>query len=205
MSIGLANIFGMDFDENFNYPYISKSITEFWRRWHITLGSWFRDYIYIPLGGNRKGFAKQIRKKLVVGFLTGMWHGASWNFILWGVYFGVILILEKLFILKILEQLPKFIRHLYAIFLILLGWVLFAFEDLTKVANYIKSMFNFDNITSIESIYYLRNYAVMFIIGIIFSIPFVNSKFVKLEKSSKKSVAVFITSVYILLFIFEVA
>jgi len=205
MAIGLANIFGMDFDENFNYPYISKSITEFWRRWHITLGSWFRDYIYIPLGGNRKGFSKQIRNILVVWFLTGMWHGASWNFILWGVYFRAILILEKLFILKILEQLPKFIRHLYAIFLILLGWVLFAFEDLTKVLSYLKAMFNFDNIASVDSIYYLRNYAVMFIIGIIFSIPFINSKFYKLEKSNKKSVAVLTTSVYIVLFIFSTA
>jgi len=205
MAIGLANIFGMDFDENFNYPYISKSITEFWRRWHITLGAWFRDYIYIPLGGNRKGFAKQIRNILVVWFLTGMWHGASWNFNLWGVYFGIILILEKLIILKILEQLPKFIRHLYAIFLILIGWVLFAFEDLGNVVNYIKAMFNFENISSFESIYYLRNYAVMFIIGIIFSIPFINSKFTKLEKSNKKSVALLTTLVYILLFIFSTA
>ena len=100
MAIGLANIFGMDFDENFNFPYISKSITEFWRRWHITLGSWFRDYIYIPLGGNRKGFIKQIRNIAIVWFLTGAWHGASWNFILWGLYFGVILIIEKVLLLK---------------------------------------------------------------------------------------------------------
>ena len=155
MAIGLAKIFGMEFDENFNFPYISKSITEFWRRWHITLSSWFKDYIYIPLGGNKKGLLKQIRNILIVWFLTGAWHGASWNFILWGLYFGVILILEKIFILKILEKAGKFISHIYAIILILIGWVIFAFEDLKQIAIYFKSMFNINNFINNET-FYLR-------------------------------------------------
>ena len=145
MAIGLAKIFGMDFNENFNLPYISKSITEFWRRWHITLSSWFRDYIYIPLGGNRKGLVKQIRNILIVWFLTGAWHGASWNFILWGLYFGVILILEKIFILKMLDKAGKIFSHIYAIVLILIGWVIFAFEDLSKIGMYLQAMFNVNN------------------------------------------------------------
>lgn len=197
MAIGLARIFGMDFDENFDYPYISRSITEFWRRWHITLGSWFRDYIYIPLGGNRKGFAKQIRNIIVVWFLTGAWHGASWNFILWGVYFGFILILEKLFILKILEKLPKLFSHIYAIFLILIGWVIFAFEDLKLVKDYLVNLFNFDNLFNNETLYYLKNYWFVLICGIILSTPIV--KKIKLKNS-------FVLScVYILIFMLSTA
>ena len=173
MAIGLANIFGMDFDENFNYPYISKSITEFWRRWHITLSSWFRDYIYIPLGGNRKGLPKQIRNILIVWALTGAWHGASWNFVLWGLYFGVILIIEKLFMLKVLEKLPNFFRHLYTMFLVLISWVIFAFEDLSQMGTYLSTMFDLNgaSLANPEAIYYLKNYIVIIIIGIICSIP----------------------------------
>ncbi len=173
MAIGLAKIFGMDFDENFNYPYISKSITEFWRRWHITLSSWFRDYIYIPLGGNRKGLPKQIRNILIVWALTGAWHGASWNFVLWGLYFGVILIIEKLFMLKVLEKLPNFFKHLYTIVLVLISWVIFAFEDLTQVGTYLSTMFDLNgaSFANPEAIYYLKNYIVIIIIGIICSIP----------------------------------
>ena len=186
MAIGLAKIFGMNFDENFNFPYISKSITEFWRRWHITLFSWFRDYIYIPLGGNRKGFAKQIRNIMIVWFLTGAWHGASWNFILWGIYFGIILILEKMFILKILDKTGKVISHIYAIILILIGWVIFAFEDLGKICNYLKAMFNFNNFINTETLYYLRNYGIITIIGIICSTLIVKNVLEKLNKSEKK-------------------
>ena len=197
MAIGLARIFGMDFDENFNYPYISKSITEFWRRWHITLGSWFRDYIYIPLGGNRKGFAKQIRNIVIVWFLTGAWHGASWNFILWGVYFGIILILEKLFILKVLEKLPKLFSHIYAIFLILIGWVIFAFEELNLVKEYLFSLFDFNNLFNNEALYYLKNYGFVLIIGMILSTPVL--KKIKLKNSYVLS------SIYILIFVLSTA
>lgn len=130
MAIGLGRMFGFRFLENFNYPYISGSITEFWRRWHMSLGNWFREYVYIPLGGNRKGKLKQYRNIAVVWFLTGFWHGANWNYILWGVYFGAILMLEKTFLLKILDRLPGFVRRLYAILLVGFGWILFSHTDL---------------------------------------------------------------------------
>lgn len=184
MAIGLAQIFGMKFDENFNYPYISKSITEFWRRWHITLGSWFKDYVYIPLGGNRKGLAIQIRNILIVWFLTGAWHGASWNFILWGVYFGIVLILEKAFLLKLLEKLPKIVGHIYSIILILVSWAIFAFEDLAKVVEYIKAMFVNPVIYNSEALYYLRNYGFIILIGIICSVPLWKKLKEKIDKKN---------------------
>jgi len=205
MAIGLAKIFGMEFDENFNYPYISKSITEFWRRWHITLSSWFKDYIYIPLGGNRKGFAKQIRNILIVWFLTGAWHGASWNFILWGVYFGVILILEKLFILKLLEKLPKIIRHLYSIVLILVGWAIFAFEDLSKVINYIKAMFTNNIIYNSEALYYFNNYIFIIVIGIICSIPLWKKLKEKIDSKNSKTLEFVTTLGYVAILILSTA
>jgi len=205
MAIGLAKIFGMEFDENFNYPYISRSITEFWRRWHITLSSWFKDYIYIPLGGNRKGFAKQIRNILIVWFLTGAWHGASWNFILWGVYFGVILILEKLFILKLLEKLPKIIRHLYSIVLILVGWAIFAFEDLSKVINYIKAMFTNNIIYNSEALYYFNNYIFIIVIGIICSIPLWKKLKEKIDSKNSKTLEFVTTLGYVAILILSTA
>lgn len=199
MAIGLANIFGMDFDENFNYPYISKSITEFWRRWHITLGSWFRDYIYIPLGGNRKGFPKQIRNILIVWFLTGAWHGASWNFILWGVFFGIILIIEKVILLKLLEKTHKILNHIYAIFFVLISWVIFAFEDLTKVKDYLLTMFHLNGtqIINSEGLYYLKNYFIIILIGIILSTPILTKLLNKLEKKKSNIISIFITVIYI--------
>ncbi|HIR46805.1 MAG TPA: MBOAT family protein [Candidatus Caccousia avicola] len=141
MAVGMGLMFGFHFPENFDHPYRSKSITEFWRRWHITLGSWFRDYVYIPLGGNRRGPAMQIRNIAIVWALTGIWHGASWNFLLWGVYFGILLILEKLFLLRMLEKLPSFFQHVYALFFILIGWVLFAFDDLSRGLSYLSALF----------------------------------------------------------------
>lgn len=141
MAIGLGRMFGFHFLENFEYPYMSKSITEFWRRWHISLGTWFREYVYIPLGGNRKGIKRQILNLAIVWMLTGIWHGASWNFLLWGVYYGIILILEKLFLLRWMEKWPRVFRHVYAIFLIAVGWVLFALTDLGQVGAYLSAMF----------------------------------------------------------------
>ena len=205
MAIGLANIFGMNFDENFNYPYISKSITEFWRRWHITLSSWFKDYIYIPLGGNRKGLAKQIRNILIVWFLTGAWHGASWNFILWGLYFGVILILEKMFLLQFLEKIPAIFRHIYTIFLVLISWLIFAFEDLGKIGEYFKALFNFNYSYSYnsEGIYYLKNYAIIIIIGIILSTPIITKLLKKMETKNKLLPSLITSFIYIAIFIFS--
>lgn len=134
MAIGLGRMFGFHFPENFNYPYISKTITEFWRRWHISLSTWFREYVYIPLGGNRRGRAKQYRNLAVVWLLTGFWHGANWNFLLWGAYFAVILILEKMFLLRLLERAPRVFQHTYAIFLILIGFLIFSSDSLGIIA-----------------------------------------------------------------------
>ncbi len=141
MAIGLGNMLGFRFLENFDYPYMSKSITEFWRRWHISLGSWFRDYVYIPLGGNRKGFAKQIRNICVVWLLTGLWHGANWTFVLWGAYFGVLLIIEKMFLLKALKKAPAIVGHIYTMFFVIISWVIFALDDMKSVTGYIGAMF----------------------------------------------------------------
>ncbi len=144
MAIGLGRMFGFEFIKNFDYPYISKSITEFWRRWHISLGTWFREYVYIPLGGNRKGLGRQIINLGVVWFLTGLWHGASWNFILWGLYFGVILVFEKMFLLKVLKKAPAVVSHIYSLLLIVLGWVLFYFEDMGKLGEFAARLFGAD-------------------------------------------------------------
>lgn len=143
MAIGLGLMLGFHFPENFDYPYVSKSITEFWRRWHMTLGGWFRDYVYIPLGGSRVSFVKWVRNVFVVWFLSGLWHGASWNFVLWGVYFGVILALEKLFLKRWLEKLPAVLQHLYAIVLVVISFVIFRIESLSKVGEYLAGMFGF--------------------------------------------------------------
>ena len=141
MAIGLGNMLGFRFLENFDYPYMSKSITEFWRRWHISLGSWFRDYVYIPLGGNRKGLAKQIRNICIVWLLTGLWHGANWTFVLWGAYFGVLLIIEKMFLLKALKKAPAIVGHIYTMFFVIISWVIFALDDMKSVTGYIGAMF----------------------------------------------------------------
>ena len=208
MAIGLAKIFGMDFDENFNYPYISKSITEFFRRWHITLSSWFRDYIYIPLGGNRHGLLKQIRNILVVWFLTGAWHGASWNFIIWGLFFGVILVLEKVFLLKVLEKTPKIIRHIYVIVLVLISWAIFAFDDLSAGVEYVKNMLMLNKdiaVINSEAIYYLKNYAIIFLIGFVFATPIPNNIFKKIEEKNNYFAQIFVCIIYLGLFLLSTA
>jgi alginate O-acetyltransferase complex protein AlgI len=143
MACGLGNMLGFEFLKNFNYPYISRSITEFWRRWHISLGTWFREYVYIPLGGNRKGFARQILNLFIVWFLTGLWHGASFNFIFWGLYFGTLLVIEKLVLKKWLDKAPAWVQHIYALFFIVLGWVIFYFTDLAEMGAFFGSLFSF--------------------------------------------------------------
>ncbi|MFR2534965.1 MAG: MBOAT family O-acyltransferase [Clostridia bacterium] len=204
MAIGLAQIFGMQFDENFNYPYIARSITDFWRRWHMTLSSWFKDYIYIPLGGNRKGFIIQIRNILIVWFLTGAWHGASWNFILWGVYFGIWLILEKLFLLKWLQKLPRFLQHIYAILLVLISWVIFAFEDITQGFAFLKNMFSF-SINTAEAWYYFNNYAVILFIGIVCALPCWKQWKEKMDKKHAIFWNMITTIGYLLIFLLSTA
>jgi len=163
MAVGLGRMLGFEFMQNFNYPYISRSITEFWRRWHISLGSWFRNYLYIPLGGNRRGKKRQYFNLLVVWAATGIWHGASWNFLLWGLYFFVLLVIEKAFLSKWLENTPKIVSHVYALFFIIVGWAIFAVEDLGALGTYLSAMFGLaqGGVWSAADGYYLTNYAVM--------------------------------------------
>lgn len=144
MARGLGKMFGFNFVENFRHPYISKSVTEFWRRWHISLGTWFREYVYIPLGGNRAGLMKQLRNLLVVWFLTGLWHGASWNFIVWGLYFGFFVMIEKLLLLRWLERRSAFFGHVYTLLIVIIGWVLFEMDHLASAWRFIGVMFGFD-------------------------------------------------------------
>lgn len=172
MARGLGNMFGFEFLKNFDFPYISKSITEFWRRWHMSLGTWFREYVYIPLGGNRCSKLRHIFNLLTVWFLTGLWHGASWNFVLWGLYFGVILILEKYFLTKALEKLPGFISHIYALFLIILGWAIFDFTDISEMGAYISSMFSLENgIISEGALPVVLGYLPLIAVGAFASLP----------------------------------
>ena len=141
MAIGLGHMFGFRFLENFNYPYESKSVTEFWRRWHISLGTWFREYVYIPLGGNRHGTLNLIRNTMIVWLLTGIWHGAAWNFLIWGLYYGVLLLLEKLLLQRFLDRLPRIFRHIYCMFIVMIGWLIFSWGDITGGGNYFLALF----------------------------------------------------------------
>ena len=165
MAIGLGRMLGFEFTENFNYPYQSASITEFWRRWHMTLGTWFREYVYIPLGGNRRGKGRQILNLLVVWFLTGFWHGAAWQFILWGLFYFVFLAAEKLFLLKPLQKAPGAVRHVYALVVVLLGWVLFACEDIGAAGRMYGAMFGIGvPLADEKALFYLGGSVVMLII-----------------------------------------
>ena len=166
MAIGLGELFGFHFQENFNYPYRSKSMTEFWRRWHISLGTWFREYVYIPLGGSRKGMKRQLRNLLIVWCLTGLWHGASWNFLVWGLYFGVFLTAEKLFLLRRLEALPGWVSHAYCLIFVAVSWVIFAFDSMADVCTYVKSMFGLGSGGWIgeAALYYGETWGVFFVV-----------------------------------------
>ena len=168
MAIGLGKLLGFTFMENFNYPFMSKSITEFWRRWHISLGSWFRDYVYIPLGGNRCGAKRQIFNILVVWFLTGFWHGAQWNFILWGAYFAVLLVVEKLWLYKKLDK-SKVLGHIYALFLMIVSFVIFNVNTLGDIGTYLKNMFFLggSEVVNAEFVYYLKSYGWILLIAMI--------------------------------------
>ena len=173
MAIGLGKMFGFEFLENFNYPYIATSITDFWRRWHISLSSWFRDYIYIPLGGNRVSTLKWIRNILVVWLLTGLWHGAAWNFIIWGLYFGILLILEKLVLGKILQKLPKFVGRIYTLLIVMISFIIFNGEGTKQILQNIAGLVGIGGIPllSAESIYYFKSYFIAILVGIIGATP----------------------------------
>lgn len=171
MAIGLGRMLGFTFPQNFNYPYLSKSITEFWRRWHITLGMWFRSYVYIPLGGNRCGKGKQIRNLLIVWFLTGLWHGASWNFVIWGLYFGLLIILEKFVLKEALHSVPGFLRNAGTFVLIVCGWVFFEFDSMPHVFSYFRAMFGIDSsgLINSQTLYQMYTNALLFIVCALFS------------------------------------
>ncbi len=190
MAIGLAKMLGFDLMENFDYPYMSKSITEFWRRWHISLGTWFREYVYIPLGGNRRGLPRQILNLFIVWFLTGLWHGAGWNFVLWGLYFFVLLVVEKLFLLKWLEKLPSFVSHIYAMLAVLFSWAIFAVDDFTMLRAFIASMFGANGVYSADFLYYIKSYAVVLVLGVAFSTNYPKKLFKKLTNSNAIKFAV---------------
>ncbi len=182
MAIGLGKIFGFHFLENFNYPYIAKSITDFWRRWHISLSTWFRDYIYIPLGGNRVNKLKWLRNILIVWILTGLWHGASWNFVLWGLYYGVLLIIEKVFLGKLIEKLPKVLQHIYTLLFVIIGWVIFRVETLSQIGLVLQRMFTWqpsgilDNVILNFDIFSSLPYILIGVIGALPIIPTIKEK-----------------------------
>jgi alginate O-acetyltransferase complex protein AlgI len=177
MAIGLGKMLGFDFIQNFNFPYTAKSITDFWRRWHISLSNWFRDYVYIPLGGNRVGPLRHILNILVVWALTGMWHGAAWNFIVWGLYFALFLLVEKLWLLPKLEK-SRVLSHIYVVFFVLISFVIFNAAGMGEAAAYIKAMFGFGGIPAVsaEAIYYLRSYAVLLLLAAVWATPLLAKK-----------------------------
>ncbi len=188
MAIGLGRMFGFEFMENFNYPYISKSITEFWRRWHISLSSWFREYLYIPLGGNRCSKGRWVFNLLVVWAATGIWHGASWNYLFWGLYFFCLLILEKLILDKWLQKLPTACRHLYVIVLVLISWTIFALEDLNQLGYYLSVMSGMKGVSFFNgtTCYYLQSFLPMLIFAAIGSTPFTAGLWKRLDNRAIK-------------------
>ena len=185
MAIGLGRIFGFHFPENFNYPYISKSITEFWRRWHISLSTWFRDYVYIPLGGNRDGKYKQIRNILIVWLLTGIWHGANWTFLIWGLLFGIILIIEKLWLNKLMEKSPSFIRRIYVLFIVMILFIIFNSDNMSVALTNIKGLFGMNGEAFVNdyTLHYLKSYLPVLIIALVGSTPFIKILIDKLRKN----------------------
>ena len=207
MAIGLGKMFGFEFNMNFNYPYVSKSITEFWRRWHISLSSWFRDYVYIPLGGNRVSKIKHIRNLLIVWFLTGLWHGAACNVVAWGLYYGVILIIEKYLLSQVLDRLPDVVRHIYSIVLVVIGWVLFFSSSFGQAADYIRVMFGAGahGFADRESMYLLTSNLILWLILIFGSTPLVHFRYEHMLRSKKWNTTIINSVVYAALFIVCIA
>ena len=184
MAIGMGRMLGFHYLENFNYPLSSVSVTDFWRRWHISLSTWFRDYVYIPLGGNRHGKLKQLRNMFVVWFLTGLWHGAAWNFVLWGLYYGVLLAFEKDVWGSALKKLPRILQHLYAILIVVFGFIIFVFDDMTELSQYIRIMFGMAGVPLVNRtlLWYLRNNFAILLIGCILAFPIYPWLRAKLQK-----------------------
>ena len=186
MAIGLGKMFGFHFLENFNYPFIANSITDFWRRWHISLGTWFKDYVYIPLGGNRVSVVRQLLNILIVWFLTGFWHGAAWNFILWGLYFGILLVIEKFWLAKRLKNHPL-ISHIYVLVFVSISFVIFDASSLESIFNQLKALFGLRDLplVSMEALYYLKSYGVLFVVGLVAATPLFTSLYHSVQKHEK--------------------
>ena len=200
MAIGLGRMFGFHFMENFDYPYISKSITEFWRRWHISLSSWFKDYVYIPLGGSREGTFKLIRNILIVWLLTGLWHGSEWTFILWGMFIGILLVIEKLLLNKYIEKLPSIVRRIYTLFIIMISFIIFSGSNINESFNNIVGLFNFSNpFINKFTIHYLKDYGLVLIIAIFLSTPILKNTIIKLKENKKINNIVNILDIIVLL------
>lgn len=193
MAIGLGKMFGFEFLKNFNYPYISRSVSEFWRRWHISLGTWFREYLYIPLGGNRVPIPRLFLNLCIVWLLTGLWHGANWNFVVWGGYYGLILFAEKVFLSALLEKLPRFIQHSYTLILVIIGWVFFASPDMGFALSYLQVMFFTAGVSLVDStgLYYLTTSLILLLVCGICCTPFVHQRYNKLIHQEKKWVIPF--------------
>ena len=191
MAVGLGRMLGFEFLENFNYPYISRSVTEFWRRWHISLGTWFRDYVYIPLGGNRKGLGRQLLNIAVVWALTGIWHGANWTFLLWGLYYAVFLILEKTFLLRFMEKWPDFLRRIYTMVVVMSGWVIFQLDTLAEVGTYLGAMFGFGQagFSTEADLFRLGSYALTLCASVFFCTPAAKNLFGKLPEKVRGAAA----------------
>ena len=204
MACGLGNMLGFEFLKNFNYPYISKSVTEFWRRWHISLSTWFKEYVYIPLGGNRKGFGRQILNISIVWLLTGLWHGAYGNFVVWGIYYGILLMIEKLLWKPVFSRLPSFFMHLYTMFFVILGWGIFSWQDMADGTNYFKTLFGISgNFVNREAMYLLSSYLILLVIAIIGSVSLLRTcinRFFLPEKTMRREVCgtLFVVVVFIL-------
>ena len=187
MAIGLARIFGFRFLENFNYPFIARSITDFWRRWHISMGTWFREYIYLPLGGNRVSKLKWARNIAIVWLCTGFWHGAAWNFVAWGVFFGIILTIEKLVLLKQIDKLPKVFAHIYTLIIITVSFVIFHLETIPDILNHLGGMIGLNGVplTNMESVYYLDSYKVIILAAAVGSTPLIKTLFIKAQSKAR--------------------
>ncbi len=200
MAIGLGRMFGFHFMENFDYPYISKSITEFWRRWHISLSSWFKDYVYIPLGGSREGTFKLIRNILIVWLLTGLWHGSEWTFIIWGTFIGILLVIEKLLLNKYIEKLPSILRRIYTLFIIMISFIIFSGSNINESFNNIIGLFNFSNpFINKFTIHYLKDYGLVLIIAIFLSTPILKNTIIKLKENKKINNIINILEIIVLL------
>lgn len=206
MAIGLGKMFGFTFMKNFDYPYTSSSITEFWRRWHISLGTWFREYVYIPLGGNRVSIKRNILNICIVWMLTGLWHGAAWNFIFWGVYYGALLLLEKFVLKDVLAKTPGTVKHIYTMILVMIGWVFFFSPTLGSAFQYVGAMFGIGATGIIDrtAVYYLSNYFILFLLMILCSVPYTYKRFRRLAVRGNVSRVVML-AVYVVLFILSTA